>query len=120
MNKHVANFDNWIRGSFVEMNTELEQLYYAQQDRSAVESVGEEIKQELAQQGRSFIADLLQQGNTDEGFDQAFDFCIVQQLAVFAQCVSRLDNILIKRYFHPALNDHVRRLRPHRQRGQPA
>ena len=28
MSKHVAAFDHWIRNSFVEMNTELEALYF--------------------------------------------------------------------------------------------
>ena len=29
-------FDRWIRGSFVEINTELENLYFAQDDRADV------------------------------------------------------------------------------------
>jgi len=73
MSKHVAAFDHWIRNSFVEMNTELEALYFELEDRSAVESVGETIKSELVAQGRDFIIELLEEGNTDEGFDQAFD-----------------------------------------------
>ncbi len=73
MNKSVEVFDQWIRGSFVEMNTELEAIYYAQQDRAAVESVGGDIKDQLVEQGRVYIVDLLEEGNTDEGFDQAFD-----------------------------------------------
>ena len=73
MSKHVAAFDHWIRSGFVEMNTELEALYFQLEDRSAVESVGEAIKSELVAQGRAFIVELLNEGNTDEGFDQAFD-----------------------------------------------
>ena len=73
MNNFVTAFDEWIRHSFVEMNTELEELYYAQQDRAAVESVGDSIKTDLVEEGRLLIVDLLHEGNTDEGFDQAFD-----------------------------------------------
>lgn len=73
MNEHVAAFDYWIRNSFVEMNTELETLYFALEDRAAVESTGEAIKKDLVAQGREFIIELLAEGNTDEGFDQAFD-----------------------------------------------
>ena len=73
MNKSVEVFDQWIRSSFVEMNTELEHVYFAQQDRAAVESVGNAIKEELVEQGRVYIVDLLAEGNTDEGFEQAFD-----------------------------------------------
>jgi len=73
MSKHVAAFDHWIRNGFVELNTELETLYFELEDQSAVESVGETIKSELVAQGRDFIIELLEEGNTDEGFDQAFD-----------------------------------------------
>jgi hypothetical protein len=73
MNTFVELFDNWIRSSFVEMNTELENLYYAQPDRSAVEEIGDNIKTQLVAEGRDYIHDLLLEGNTDEGYDQAFD-----------------------------------------------
>jgi hypothetical protein len=66
-------FDQWIRSSFVEMNTELEGLYFAQEDRSETGKVGDLIKQALVEEGRTYIVDLLAEGNTDEGFDQAFD-----------------------------------------------
>jgi monodechloroaminopyrrolnitrin synthase PrnB-like protein len=64
LNKHVDSFDRWIRGSFVEMNTQLEHLYYAQEDRAAVKGVGDSIKAELVAQGREFIVALLAEGNT--------------------------------------------------------
>jgi hypothetical protein len=73
MNIHVSSFDHWLRTAFVEMNTELEQQYYAQPDRAAVESVGDDTKAALVEEGRGFIVNLLAEGNTDEGFDQAFD-----------------------------------------------
>jgi len=69
----VRAFDDWIRGSFVEMNTELEEIYFAQPDRLAVETPGASIKNRLVEEGRQFVTDLLHEGNTDEGFDRAFD-----------------------------------------------
>ena len=73
MNQFVAAFDQWIRSSFVEINTELEDLYFAQEDRAETGKVDHSIKQTLVEEGRSYIIDLLAEGNTDEGFDQAFD-----------------------------------------------
>lgn len=73
MSDFVAVFDQWIRGSFVEMNTELEGLYFAQEDRSETGIAGNSIKQTLVEEGCTYIIDLLAEGNTDEGFDQAFD-----------------------------------------------
>ena len=73
MNTFVESFDSWIRSSFVEMNTELEQLYFAQADRSGTEDVGDNIKSQMVEEGRGYIVELLAEGNTDEGFEQAFD-----------------------------------------------
>jgi hypothetical protein len=73
MTVNTDSFDRWIRGEFVEMNTALEEIYFAQSDRAAVENVGESIKKPLVEGGRSFILQLLKEGNTDEGFDSAFD-----------------------------------------------
>jgi Domain of unknown function (DUF1864) len=73
MTVNTEKFDRWIRREFVEMNTALEEIYFAQSDRSAVENVGDSIKKPLVEDGRSFILQLLKEGNTDEGFDSAFD-----------------------------------------------
>ncbi|MDE0512718.1 MAG: DUF1864 family protein, partial [Gammaproteobacteria bacterium] len=40
MSKNSELFDNWLRTSFVEMNTELEEIYFDQEDRQAVSGVG--------------------------------------------------------------------------------
>jgi len=69
---NVANFDHWIRTSFVELNTELEGVYWAQENRADVQSGGEKTKQQLLEDGRNYIVDLLDEGNTDEGFDSNF------------------------------------------------
>ena len=73
MSRNVELFDNWLRTSFVEMNTELEEIYFARKDRQAVVGVGEPIKEKLVEEGRSYIAPLLKEGNTDEGFDRQYN-----------------------------------------------
>ncbi|MFT4826015.1 MAG: hypothetical protein ACJASY_001451 [Halioglobus sp.] len=73
MNTRVDNFDKWIRSSFAQMNTELEELYAAQDDRANTEGVGDKLKQRILDEGNSYVSQLLAEGNTDEGFEQAFD-----------------------------------------------
>ncbi|HEU4972887.1 MAG TPA: monodechloroaminopyrrolnitrin synthase PrnB family protein [Gaiellaceae bacterium] len=73
MSANVEAFDAWIRSTFVELNTELEDLYFAQEDRANVEGVGDDLKQRILEDGRVFVRALAEEGNTDEGFDQAFD-----------------------------------------------
>ena len=72
MRKRAEAFDRWIRTSFVEMNTELEELYFAQRDRARVIGVGEGIKAQLRDEGRAHIVGLLEEGNTGDGFASAF------------------------------------------------
>jgi hypothetical protein len=72
MSANVEAFDAWIRSTFVELNTELEELYFAQEDRANVEGVGDDLKQRILDEGRVFVRALAEEGNTDEGFDQAF------------------------------------------------
>ncbi|MGS0693213.1 PrnB family protein [Shewanella sp. 0m-4] len=73
MTQNTQAFDHWIRTRFVELNSELESLYAEQSDRANVEGVGEHLKLQLESEGRQLIASLLAEGNTDEGFDHAFD-----------------------------------------------
>lgn len=73
MNTHTAIFDNWIRTDFVNLNSELEVLYWQQADKANVEGVGGNLKQQLKHQGNVLIKNLLAEGNTDQGFDSAFD-----------------------------------------------
>jgi len=70
---NVATFDHWIRTSFVEMNTELEEVYWAQENRADITAGGDNVKQQLLEEGRGHIIPLLEEGNTDEGFDDNFD-----------------------------------------------
>ncbi|MBL8265275.1 PrnB family protein [Steroidobacter sp.] len=65
-------FDRWIRSAFVELNTELEELYYARDDRAQVVGIGDPLKEQLRQQGHVHVVALLEEGNTGAGFDTAF------------------------------------------------
>lgn len=73
MTTNSEKFDAWIRAEFVTRNTELEILYGSLDDPEQIESVGAELKQALLQEGNALIAKLLQEGNTDEGFEAGYD-----------------------------------------------
>jgi hypothetical protein len=66
-------FDQWIRSSFPQMNEELEELYFARDDRADVEGVGDAIKAALCDEGHAHVLTLWREGNTGEGFDSAFE-----------------------------------------------
>ena len=51
----VAKLDAWIRGRFKTHNTELEEIYFTQSDRAAVEDVGNGIKAMLRDEGTELI-----------------------------------------------------------------
>jgi hypothetical protein len=72
MSNRADAFEHWIRTSFVQMNTELENLYFAQPNRSQVAGCGDSIKAALRDEGHTFVVALLAEGNTGEGFDSAF------------------------------------------------
>lgn len=73
MTMNAENFDAWIRSTFVELNTELEELYFAQANRAHVDGIGDAIKSQIEGEGEALIKNLVAEGNTDEGFDAAFD-----------------------------------------------
>lgn len=73
MSRNVEKFDGWIRSRFVDLNTELEELYFVQKDRANVDRVGDDLKKAIFDDGEKFISALRDEGNTDEGFDRAFD-----------------------------------------------
>ena len=72
MSNNAEAFEHWIRTAFVQMNTELEELYFAQADRARVIGVGDAIKQALRDEGHTHVTALRTEGNTGEGFDSAF------------------------------------------------
>lgn len=73
MSKSAEAFDHWIRGSFIELNTELENLYFAQEDRANVAGIGDSIKRRLRDEGQAHVLTLLREGNTGEGFASGFN-----------------------------------------------
>jgi Domain of unknown function (DUF1864) len=72
VSRAVQAFDRWIRGAFREMNTELEELYFAQEDRANVVGVGDALKRRLEDEGLALTRPLSEEGNTNEGFESAF------------------------------------------------
>ncbi len=72
----VKNFDLWIRNDFKQLNTQLEEIYFVQSDRSDVNyqpDVTKPLTTELTEAGKAYIVELLKEGNTDSGFDAGFD-----------------------------------------------
>jgi len=65
-------FDQWIRSSFVELNTALEDIYFSSDTPGSVAGKGDTLKRQLEIEGRGFIEALLAEGNTDEGFDAGY------------------------------------------------
>lgn len=66
-------FDRWIRTAFVAMNTELEEIYFAQEDRTSAAGSGEAIRAVLRDEGHDHVVGLLREGNTGDGFESAFN-----------------------------------------------
>jgi len=73
ISSHAEAFDRWIRGAFVELNTELEELYFARADRTNVEGVGDSLKARLRDEGHVHVVALLKEGNTGDGFQSGFN-----------------------------------------------
>ncbi len=68
--ERANKLDRWIRDEFKDLNTELELLYG---NTDEVSHVGLDIKERLLRRGGALISSLLEEGNTDEGFDNGFD-----------------------------------------------
>ncbi len=73
MTPNTKAFDTWIRSEFIDHNTQLEGMYAEQADPAFVQGVGDDLKARLVDEGRTLIFPLLDEGNTDEGFDSGFD-----------------------------------------------
>lgn len=73
MSAAADKLDHWIRTSFIELNTELEEIYFEQEDPAQIEGAGDKVKAVLLKEGQALIAPLAAEGNTDKQFDAAFD-----------------------------------------------
>ena len=73
MSPRAESFDRWIRGDFVAINTELEELYFRQSDRTRVDGVGDALKARLRDEGHVHVVALLAEGNTGDGFASGFN-----------------------------------------------
>jgi hypothetical protein len=72
MSSRAEAFEHWIRTSFVQMNTELENRYFASEDRAQVIGCGDPIKASLRDEGHTHVVALLAEGNTGAGFESAY------------------------------------------------
>ena len=72
MSRRAEAFEHWIRTSFVQLNTELENLYFASEERAQVVGCGDPIKALLRDEGHTHVVALLAEGNTGEGFESAY------------------------------------------------
>ena len=73
MTKKAELLDYWIRNNFKEINTELEEIYFKNFNSDEQLQSGENLKYDLVNEGKELIKDLLNEGNTDEGFDSGFE-----------------------------------------------
>jgi hypothetical protein len=73
MSKLSRALDRWIRTDFRQMNTELEEIYFAQEARHLVPEAGSDIRKQLLEDGRTLIKPLLREGSTDQGFESAYN-----------------------------------------------
>jgi hypothetical protein len=72
MSSRAEEFEHWIRTSFIQLNTELENLYFAQEHRGQVIGCGDPIKAILRDEGHQYVVALLAEGNTGDGFESGF------------------------------------------------
>lgn len=87
MSNAVENFDRWIRAEFVDLNTSLEELYFAQTDRADVSGVGDSLKASLLGQGLKLVSDLSQSERRWRTFEAAFD--VLGNIGLFMAALRR-------------------------------
>lgn len=84
---NASAFESWIRGPFVSLNTQLEELYFSQQEKSTVIGVGRKLKQALIDQGALHVCALWREGNTDESFSASYE--VLGNLGFFLAAIER-------------------------------
>lgn len=87
MSAAAQKFDAWIRSSFVEINTELEERYFSNENPAEIEGVGDALKRKLLEEGQALVSPLAKEGNTDKQFDAAFD--VLGNLGLFLAALRR-------------------------------
>jgi hypothetical protein len=65
----VHRFDEWIRGRFRDLNTELEELYFARGPGGPIRDAGLAQKGALYQEGRELVSGLSARGDDEELYD---------------------------------------------------
>lgn len=73
MTSNAQKLDTWIRHDFKQINTQLEELYNSLDTPDDIAGVGKALKTQLTNEGSSLLKALLDEGNTDQGFDRGFD-----------------------------------------------
>ena len=76
----------WIRGRFVEINSELEDLYWEQDDRNSTQPGGE-LQRELLRDGEALVAELTADDLTGGDFDDRF--ALLGVVGMFISAVRR-------------------------------
>ena len=71
MSRKAEAFEHWIRTSFVQMNTELANLYFANKDRAQMIGCGDPIKALLRDEGHTTSSQCLPRA-TPERVDSAY------------------------------------------------
>ncbi len=67
MSSRAEAFEHWIRTSFVQMNTELENLYFANENRAQVIGCGDPIKASLRDEGHTLRRRIARRGQHRRG-----------------------------------------------------
>ena len=73
MSIHDNQLDNWIRDRFCELNTALEELYFAEENKCNSPHVGTELKSALYQEGLELINDLVELDYRALNYEQNFN-----------------------------------------------
>lgn len=86
----VGALDTWIRTRFVELNTELEERYWAQPNRSSVAG-GDDLKAMLADEGQALIAAIDLDVDLDRDLALDFDttFALLGEVGYFMAACRR-------------------------------
>ena len=69
----ISAFDHWIRTRFKDLNTELEEHYFKQEDPAAVEGHRDDLKEALRDEGKALVVDVMALSELPNDEDHAYD-----------------------------------------------